>query len=303
MMLSPTNQQIVDQASGNPQGRLERRRRRKRRRRRCFDRWGGFDRGDPRRGRLVARRDPGLVDTVGPVQHLLQHGERLQWRRAHAEQRLAHGFQTVGRVQQGVGQRLVGQRAVLAERLQDVFDVVGEGGDAAHPDGIAGSLQGMGDALRHFHILEMAIAGGQPLDSGRKPGGLMGQFLQEAVQQVLIDIGRQRQRHILGFRLPRPGFRFNLLGHQLRRDQPVEERSRVRFRQRLWPADILQVVYQSRASRAVIHRPQIMERQIGPGLHHPPLILMQRVIPGGQFAEIVPQTGANLPQAHQADGG
>ena len=128
-----------------------------------------------RRGRdFVTGGHSRPVDAVGPVQHGLQHGLRLRRRRAHAQQRLAHGFQAVGGVEQGIGQRPVGQRTVLGECLQDIFHVVGQSGDATHSDGVAGALQGMGDASRHFHVGELAIAGGQPLNGGGKVGGLLG---------------------------------------------------------------------------------------------------------------------------------
>ena len=66
---------------------------------------------------------------------------------------------------------------MFGERLQNVFDVMGEGGDAAHADGVASAFQGVGDALGDLHVLEVAIASRQALDGGGELGGLVRELL------------------------------------------------------------------------------------------------------------------------------
>ena len=128
---------------------------------------------------------------------------------------------------------------MLGERLQNVLDMVGQRSDAAHADGIASTFQGVGDTPRYIHILKLAAARRQSLDGSGEFGGLMRQFLQQTVQQFLIDIGGQRQRYIFGLRLAGSGFRFSLLGDQRRCDQKINERRRIHRCQWLRPAHIL----------------------------------------------------------------
>ena len=232
-------QYIVHQMSGNAQGRFGRGNRGLWRGWLWFGRFDRFRLGVRCRRRFVIGRYPCPVNPVRPIQHRLQHGQRLRRRRADAEQRLAHGFQTISRIQEGFGQRPVGQRLMLGERLQNVLDMVGQRSDAAHADGIASAFQGVGDTPRHIHILKLAAARRQSLDGSGEFGGLMRQFLQQTVQQFLIDIGGQRQRYIFGLRLTGSGFRFSLLGDQRWCDQQINERRCIRRCQWLRPAHIL----------------------------------------------------------------
>ena len=202
---------------------------------------------------------------------------------------------------QHVSQRSIGQRTLLGERLQDILNLMGQRGDAAHSDRVAGTFQGVGDALRDLYIVKLTFTGGQPLDGGREVGRLARQFPQETVQQFRIDILWQFQRHILGLRLPRPRFRAFLLGHQLRRDQQVDQGGRFRGWERLRPTDVFQAARQQRASRAVIECTQISERRKRPTRQESVLFGRQWIALVGQVLEVGLQTSADLSQSQQAD--
>ena len=134
--------QFVDHVGGDSQRGLGRRRGGRLRLLglRCFGLGGRRQPFGCGRQDFVAGGDTEPVDAVRPIQHFLQHVEGLRGRSADAQQGFGHDFQTVGGVQQSAGQGPIGERAMFGERLQNVFDVMGEGGDAAHADGVALSL-------------------------------------------------------------------------------------------------------------------------------------------------------------------
>ena len=76
---------------------------------------------------------------------------------------------------------------MLAERQQDVFQVMRQVGETGDADRVCRSLDGMRDALRYLHVIWCASRN-KGLDASRELRRLAGQILEQTVEHLDVDV-------------------------------------------------------------------------------------------------------------------
>ena len=106
-----------------------------------------------RRGFVVLLAHVAAVDTVGPVEHILQHALGVLGRRGNTLQRFEHRFEGIGGFLHRAGQRGRRSDLVTGDIFENILDMVGQVGDTLDTDQVARSFEGVRDALRSLDIL------------------------------------------------------------------------------------------------------------------------------------------------------
>ena len=207
-----------------------------------------------------------MVDSVGQVQHILQHTLRLVRELVDTVQVTDHLIQAKGRVEQNIAGLLRNPGSLALKMFKDIFKVMAQSRYPTQSDNRRRAFEGVRNALGRHNVRAISLAGGHVTRQFNQIARLIRSFLKKPFKQFLVYIVGHHQSNIFGCRQNRT-LRLSVT-FTGQRDLQWHGAKHVHHFHGLFLVHrarrATQVIHQARRGRRVTEVSQVMDHQRGP---------------------------------------